>query len=138
MNIQNHQTCPAGAYLRTAKATKRKARPVKKERAARSMLGGSRRFPHAVRDSTDSAAASLPASWPSTAPGTRLMSAPHARQYFASSRFWVAHFGQYISAPPQRQALKVERRAQGGFEISRPGADIPDSRPSIIPQPSFP
>ena len=33
---------------------------------------------------------------PVNACGTRLIFAPHPRQKLAPSRFWVAHFGQYI------------------------------------------
>ena len=44
--------------------------------------------------------------WPVNACGTRLMSAPHARQNFASSTFCAAHLGQnIIDVPPGRLVL---------------------------------
>ncbi len=73
----------------------RKAAPMKRLTTAPSTLGVSLPGAHPAPPPR-STAASLSASSPATACGTRLMSAPHERQNFASSRFCAAHFGQYM------------------------------------------
>src|SRR4051812_27437969 len=109
ISIQYHQVHPPGLYLPISREITAKATPIARLRIAWSIDGGLLRMRRIPKSAQSSAGAS--GNLPLKACGTRLILAPQARQKLAPSRFWLAHFGQYIlGKTPSKSNAMNERR----------------------------